>query len=139
MYTFYGLPFGVKAYSLDLRERVAAACAAPGAKIYEVAARFSVSLSFANKLLRRQRTSGSLAALPAGNGPAPALGVLGREQLRACLVAQPDATLDELRTLLAAVGGPALSRTATWRAAEGLGWGRKKKASPPPSGTRNAS
>ena len=43
----------MKAYSLDLRERVAAACSEPGAKIHEVAARFAVSLSFANKLLRR--------------------------------------------------------------------------------------
>ena len=103
----------MKAYSLDLRERVAAACAKPGAKIHAVAARFVVSLSFANKLLRRQRTSGSLAALPAGNGPAPLGSALGQAHLRACLVAQPDATLDELRTLLAAVGGPTLSRTTT--------------------------
>ena len=103
----------MKAYSLDLRERVAAACSAPGAKIHEVAARFAVSLSFANKLLRRQRTSGSLAALPAGSGPAPLVSAFGQAQLRACLVAQPDATLDELCTLLAAVGGPALSRTTT--------------------------
>ena len=129
----------MKAYSLDLRERVAAACSAPGAKIHEVAARFAVSLSFANKLLRRQRTSGSLAALPAGNGPVPLVSAFGQAQLRACLVAQPDATLDELRTLLAAVGGPALSRTTTWRATEALGWGRKKKASTPPNATRPAS
>ena len=54
----------MKAYSHDLRERVAAACAGPGAKIYQVAARFSVSLSFTYKLLRRQRTSGSVAELP---------------------------------------------------------------------------
>jgi len=116
----------MKAYSFDLRERVAAACAEPRAKIYEVAARFAGSLSFANELLHRQRTGGSLAALPAGRGPAPLVGPLGREQLRACLVAQPDATLDELRTLLAAVGGATLRCTATWRATESLGWGRKK-------------
>lgn len=87
----------MKAYSQDLRERVAAACAEPAAKIYQVAARFGVSLAFANKLLRRQRTSGSLAALPARGGPMPRLDLAGQAHLRACLTAQPAATLDELR------------------------------------------
>ena len=68
------VPSGMKAYSHDLRERVAAACAEPGAKIYQVAARFSVSLSFTNKILRRQRTSGSVAELPRHPGPAPECG-----------------------------------------------------------------
>jgi len=56
----------MKAYSQDLRERVAAACAEPGAKVYRVAARFAVFVSFTTKLIRRQRTSGSVAALPRG-------------------------------------------------------------------------
>ena len=64
----------MEAYSQDLRERVAAACAEPGAKIYQVAARFSVSLSFTDQLLRRQRTSGSVAELPRHPGPAPGRG-----------------------------------------------------------------
>ncbi len=50
----------------------------------------------------------------------------GHETLRACLVAQPDATLDELRQQLAAVGGPVLCRTACWNAVQALGWDRKK-------------
>ena len=50
----------MKAYSQDLRERVASACAEPGAKIYQVAVRFAVLLAFTNKLLRRQRTSGTV-------------------------------------------------------------------------------
>lgn len=129
----------MKAYSIDLRERVAAACAAPQARIYQVAAQFSVSISFVDKLLRRQRTSGSLAALPAGGGPLPRLDPAGQDLLRACLVAQPDATLAELATALVAANGPALSCTSTWRAVERLGWGRKKKASTPPSATPNAS
>ena len=117
----------MKAYSLDLRERVAAACAEPGAKIYEVAARFSVSLSFTDKLLRRQRTSGSVAELPRHPGPAPRLDAAGDERLLACLKAQPDATLAEIGQALVAAGGPSLQRTAVWQAVERLGWGRKKK------------
>jgi transposase len=128
----------MQAYSQDLRERVAAACAEPGAKIYQVAARFAVSLSFTDKLLRRQRTSGSGAELPRHPGPAPRLDAAGDELLRACLQAQPDATLAELGTALVAAGGPALQRTAIWQAVERLGWGRKKKVRTPASATPNA-
>lgn len=54
----------MKAYSLDLRERVAAACVQPGCSVMMVAAQFSVSASFVEKLLHRPRTTGSVAALP---------------------------------------------------------------------------
>ncbi len=128
----------MKAYSQDLRERIVAACAEPGTKIYEVAARFQVSLAFTNKLLRRQRTSNSVAALPARGGPAPRLDAAGLACLQACLVAQPDATLAELGQALLAVQGPPLSRSSPWRAVEKLGWNRKKKASTPPSATPSA-
>ena len=43
----------MKAYSMDLRERVVAACGEPGGRIYQVAARFRVSVAFVDKLLRR--------------------------------------------------------------------------------------
>ena len=128
----------MKAYSHDLRERVAAACAEPGAKIYQVAARFCVSLSFTDKLLRRQRTSGSVAA-GRHPGPAPRLDAAGDQRLLACLHAQPDATLAEIGQALVAAGGPSLQRTAVWQAVERLGWGRKKKASTPLSATRSGS
>ena len=100
-----------------------------------MAARFRVSVAFVDKLLRRHRTTGSVAALPAGGGPAPLLDPAGRAQLLICLGQQPDATLDEVRAALAAAGGPPLSRTAVWRAVEGVGWSRKKKASTPPNAT----
>ena len=104
--------------------------------IHEVAARFSVSLPFTDKLLRRQRTSGSVAELPRHPGPALRLDATGEQLPLACLVAQPDATLAELGQALVAAGGPSLQRTAVWQAMERLGWGRKK-ASMPPSATPN--
>ena len=52
----------MKPYSADLRERVAAACAAGDRPLGQVAARFSVSLFFVNKLLKRQRTRGAAPA-----------------------------------------------------------------------------
>ena len=66
----------MKADSDDLRERVAAVCAAPGAMLTAVAARFCVSVSFVEKLRQRQRANGSVAALPHRSGPAPLLTVL---------------------------------------------------------------
>jgi len=112
----------MKAYSNDLRERVAAACAAPGATQTAVAARFCVSVSFVEKL--RQRS-----------GPAPLLGAAARAELGACLRQQPDATLDELRAWVAALGGPAVSVATMGRAVQALDWRRKKRASTPPSAT----
>ena len=124
----------MKAYSLDLRERVLAARQA-GATQGAVAAQFSVSVSFVAKLERRQRTNGNVAALPGGRGPAPGLGAAALVQLGDCLRQTPDATLDELRAWLAALGGPAVSRSALGRAVQGLDWRRKKRASTPPSAT----
>ena len=126
----------MKAYSLDLRERVVTACQA-GGKQAVVADQFSVSLSFVAKLLRRHRTQGSVAALPPGQGPASRLDSPALAQLSACLRQTPDATLDELRVWLAAVGGPAMSQSALGRAVQRLDWRRKKSAFTPPSATPN--
>ncbi len=129
----------MKAYSLDLRERVAAACVQPGRTVMAVAAQFSVSVSFVEKLLHRQRTTGSVAALPPRSGPAPYLDAPARDELRACLRQEPDATLAELCIWLAAIGGPAVSQSTLWRAVQALGWRRKKRASTPPNATPSGS
>ena len=116
----------MKAYSLDLRERVAAACQQPGRTIGVVAAQFSVSVFFVKKLLQRQRTSSSLAPLSLRGGPAPYLDASSRVDVVACLRQQPDATLDELRVWVAALGGPTVSLATIGRAGQALDWQRKK-------------
>ena len=123
----------MKAYSFDLRERVLAASQQPGRTLPQVAAHFSVSLSFVNKLRRRQRTSGSLAALPHAGGPAPLLNAAARQQVSECLRQQPDATLAEVGQALVAAGGPAASAATLCRVVAGLDWRRKKRVSTPPS------
>ena len=55
-------------------------------------AQFSVSISFLDNLLRLNRTSDLLTALPARDGSAPHLDPLGSLYLKAYLVQQPDAT-----------------------------------------------
>ena len=127
----------MKAYSLDLRERVAAACQQPGRTLGAVAAPFSVSVSFVEKLLQRQRTRGSLAPLPLRGGPAPCLDASSRADLVTCPRQQPDAPLDELRVWLTALGGPAVSPATMGRAVQAVNWRRKKRVSTPRNATPN--
>jgi transposase len=117
----------MKSYSLDLRERVAAAAAVPGVTLAHVAAQFSVSKSFVEKLRARQRATGSVAALPPGRGPAPRLNEAAHQYLITLVQAQPDATLAELRAGLLAAAYPAVSRSKICQLLQRLGWDRKKK------------
>jgi transposase len=96
-----------------------------------------VSLSFVNKLLKRQRTSGSLATLPHQDSPPTLLSNVARTQLAACVVRQPDATLDELRVHPAASGGPVVGCAMVWQGLQTLDLRRKKRALTPPSTTPN--
>lgn len=128
----------MRAYSNDLRERVAAAYATGQFTIGQVASRFSVSTSFVEKLLKRQRASGSVAALPHRGGPAPRLQEADRQRLAACVAAQPDATLAELGQQLVAAGSPAVGQTVLWQTLQALDLRRKKRVCTPPSATPSA-
>jgi len=127
----------MQAYSADLRERVVGAYASGEFTSGQVASRFAVSVSFVDKLLKRQRTSGSVAALPHRGGPAPRLQEADRQRLAACVAAQPDATLAELRQHLVAAGSPAVGQTVLWQTLQALDLRRKKRVYTPPSATPN--
>jgi len=94
-----------------------------------------VSVSFVDKLLKRQRTSGSVAALPHRGGPAPRPQAADRQQLLACVAAQPDATLAELRQQLVAAGSPAVGQTVLWQTLRQLDLRRKKRVCTPLNAT----
>src|SRR4051812_50003345 len=64
------MPPGVRAYSMDLRERVVAAVDA-GMTQAQAAARFGVSLRTVERYLARRRATGSLAATEQRHGPEP--------------------------------------------------------------------
>src|SRR5258706_3002160 len=87
----------MEAYSLDLRERVVAACEEAELTRSEIAEESRVSVSFVTKLLRKFRRTGSAAARPHRGGPPPALDAGALSQLAALVAKQPDATLAELR------------------------------------------
>jgi transposase len=113
----------MRPYSLDLRQRVAAAVDGHEGTWRHIAARFQVSLSFVARLVRHRRQTGTLAPKPHGGGQPPAFGPADRERLRGLVAEQSDATLDELRQRL----GLRCSRTAVWRALQRLRLSRKQK------------
>lgn len=117
----------MKAYSEDLRERVAAAVALPHLSQGQVAAQFSVSLSFVAKLVQRQRLTGSVAVKPASGGAAPCLSARAQKRALAQVARCPDTTLAELQTWLVSKNLPAASSSTLCRLLARHGWGRKKK------------
>jgi transposase len=91
-----------KAYSEDLRARVVRAV--EGGMSRRAAARqFDVSISFAVKLLLRWRRAGTLKPIRIG-GTKPYALAAHCELVRSLVAAQPDITIDELRSRLAAEG-----------------------------------
>ena len=119
------------AYSMDLRERVVAACDEGTDTRAEVAERFSVSESWVRRPLQRRRQTGSIAPLPRGGGRPPAFAGAAAERLRGAVAADPDATLKELATAV----GVACGTSAVDRALRRLGITRKKSRGGPPSRT----
>jgi transposase len=121
----------VKTYSMDLRERVVAACDARGGTREQIAARFSVSVSWIRDLLKRRRETGSIAPKPYGGGRAPAFDAADAGRLREAVRANSDATLEELGR----AAGVACSVPAVYRALKRLGVTRKKSRGGRPSRT----
>jgi transposase len=121
----------MNAYSMDLRQRVVAACDGGEGTREEIARRFRVSVPWVYKLLRRRRDTGSFAAKPHGGGQPPAFDAEAAERLRRAVADCPDATLEELREAV----GVDCSTSAVHRALERLDLPRKKSRSEPPSRT----
>ena len=98
-------------YSMDLRERVAAALDEGEGSERQIAKRFRVSVSFATRLLQRRRDAGTLAPKPHGGGPRPVLGFPEQVRLAMLIAEHPDATLNQLKEW----GGFACTLTTLWR------------------------
>lgn len=89
----------VKPYSLDLRERVVAACKS-GGTCREVAARFSIGVSSVVRWSQRFRQTNSVAPKPMGGDRNSRLTEV-RGWLLERIAREPDLTLEELRLVLA--------------------------------------
>ena len=121
----------MKAYSTDLRQRVVAACDAYDGTREQIAARFSVSVSWVRKVLRQRRDTGTIDPKPHGGGREPAFDAAADARLREAVRADDDATLDELGR----AAGVACSVPAVYRALARLGITRKKSRGGRPSRT----
>jgi transposase len=126
----------MEALSLDLRERVAAACDEGSLSQPEIAEEFGVSLSFITKLLARRKQTGSVAAKPHRGGVASAIDAKAQAELRSIVREDPDATLSELSDALADQCGIRRSVPVICRTLQRLKLPRKKRRSTPPNGTR---
>ncbi len=100
-----------KPYSQDLRERVVRAVEA-GTSCHEAAAIFEVSPSSAIKWVARWRRSGLVAAKPMGGKRSPL--DAHKEWLLALTAAEPDLTLQEIRSRLRQ-RGLVVSASSVWR------------------------
>jgi transposase len=122
----------MRAYSMDLRQRVLADCDG-GATPAAAAAKYRVSASWVRRLLQRRRATGETAPRPPGRR-APALAAHA-DRIREAVRETPDATLAELRQRLAL----AVSLATLWRAVKALGLTVKKKSPARPSRTGRTS
>lgn len=116
----------MKAYSLDLREKIVTAHLTEKMSIRKVATRFSVSKSLVQKLVKQQQTEGSLQPKLRGKPQFSHL-TNAEAEVKALVAAHPDATLVELCELFAQKTGNWVSRTAMCRCLQKLKLNRKKK------------
>ena len=121
----------MKAFSIDLRERVVAAYDAQEGTQQQLAERFRVSIPWVRKILRQRRDTGSIDPKPHGGGRTRRFDPQASDRLRRAVATAPDATLVEL----AQASGVAASASMVHRALDALGLPRKKSRSGPPSRT----
>jgi transposase len=114
----------MRPYSMDLRQRVAAAVDEGCWSQRQIARLFRVSLSFVSRLLKRRREAGTLAPEPHRGGPRRVLDAAERWRLARLVEEHNDDTLEELRRR----GGFRCSLTTIWRALRRRGLTRKKKS-----------
>jgi transposase len=115
----------MKAYSLDLRERVLAALDR-GTPRTEVVSTFQVSLASLKRWLAARRDNGALSPRPPAGGFAPTITPDHDEAVRAQVAALPDATLEQHAARWNADYGTSISQWTIGRAIRRLGLTRKK-------------
>jgi transposase len=117
----------MKAYSVDLRQRVVTAVEAREGTIAEVAARFRVGQTFVKKMLREWRERGDLTPQPHRGGAKASLGARQLQSLQKKVKKEPEVTLEELRHFLRETEYVAVSEATVCRALQRLNLPRKKR------------
>jgi transposase len=118
----------MKAYSLDLRQRVVEAYEQGQGSIAEVAEQFSVSTYFVKKMLRQWRLTSDLAPRPHGGGKPASLSARQRQLLKRKVKEQGDISLAELQQILLDEESLSVHLSTISRRLSSLGLPRKKSA-----------
>ena len=117
----------MRAYSLDLRQRVVQAYEQGEGSILEIAARFGVCTAFVKKMLRQWRATGDLAPLGHGGGKPQSLTERQRQLLGRKVREQNDISLAELQSFLDQKESLSVHVSTISRALSGLGLPLKKR------------
>ena len=117
----------MKAYSLDLREKILAAYHHKEGSIRQLAQRFKVSARFVGELIVRFRATGRYHPKPHGGGNPPRIDSSKYETLQALVQRYPDATLKELCLYLEARCQVTASKSSMQRTLAKLQLTRKKR------------
>jgi transposase len=125
----------MKAYSVDLRERVVASVESGECNIPAAARRYKVSEPTIERWLARKRSIGTCAPLPYAGGPTRKL-ARAEAVIRAAVKAQPDATLQELCERVEKKTKIKSNSSMMYRELVRLKLPRKKSRSMPANGTR---
>ena len=115
----------MRTYSLDLRDRVVAACDGGEWTREEIAEEFGVSTAWIRRLLQRRRETGDNGPRKTKRGRKPAFGTAALRHLDRLVESQPDATLEELRDR----SGVSCSLATVCNTLQRLGYRRKKRRS----------
>ena len=129
----------MKAYSLDLRQKILRACDQGLGSQRAIATLFGVSLSVVEKLLRRRRTTGDITPRTHASGRRASGDEAALAQVRRLVREQPDVTLAELCERLLAERGLRVSVPTMGRLVITLSLPRKKSRSTPANRTLSAS
>lgn len=116
----------MRAYSLDLRERIIAAVEA-GQTVAEVAMRFAVSPRTVRRYRQQWRAQGAVSARTSPGRP-PRIPPDQHALLTALVLATPDATLSDYCQQWAAASGVNVSTATMCRTLQQLALTRKKSA-----------
>ena len=125
----------MKAYSVDLRERVVASVESGECNIPVAARRYKVSEPSIERWLARKRSIGTCAPLAYAGGPTRKL-ASAEAVIRAAVKAQPDATLQELCERVEKKTKIKSNSSMMYRELVRLKLPRKKSRSMPANGTR---
>jgi len=127
----------MRAYSVDLRERVVSSVESSECNIPEAARRYKVSEPTIERWVARKRRTGNCGPLPhAGGVPRKLAGA--EAVIRAAVKAQPDATLQELCEQVEQATKIKSDPSMMYRELVRLKLPRKKSRSMPASETRRA-